>query len=118
MGFSPRAARIPAHAMATGVLPDPPAVRLPTHSTRAFGRNGVAFLCFARTVAPYSAPSGDNIAAKIPSVFQNSGARMRTKQIFGKADGRRKGAAHSFRGSFGAGTPLACNRRVGKKFFY
>src|SRR5436305_1164051 len=63
-------------AMATGVLPLPPTVRLPTQITGRPGSKGVANLAFSATLSPYSAPSGASARAATPRRRQNSGARI------------------------------------------
>jgi hypothetical protein len=76
----PRAFKTRTSAMATWVLPVPPAVRFPTHTTRATERKGEALRLRPYTDNPYSAPKGDSSmphALALPeSLVQNSGACM------------------------------------------
>src|SRR5580698_3602074 len=75
-GLWPRARSISARAMATGVLPLPPAVRLPIQITGKPGSKGLVWRALKATLAPYSAPKGERSAAGAPPVRQKSGARM------------------------------------------
>src|SRR5438105_15953695 len=85
-------------ASATGVLPEPPAVRLPTQMTQAFGRYGRERACRSRTDRAYAAPNGDNSIAQVFAcaewLVQKSGARMRRQQAFGRLHGRSECSAH------------------------
>ncbi len=62
--------------MATGVLPLPPAVRLPTQITGTGARQGVAVRALCATLAPYNIPSGLSSFARNPGLCQKSGARI------------------------------------------
>src|SRR5260370_30124280 len=94
MIFFPRALRTCPMAMAIGVLPVPPAVRLPTHTTRALGRNGRAARSRARMERPYSAPRGASNAAMARAATlspgQNLGVRMGDERFRGLHFGRKR----------------------------
>src|SRR5215469_224475 len=89
-------------AMAAGVFPVPPAVRLPMQRTCALGRYGRVRAARHWTDAPYTAPMGASIAAQNFAagvrLVQNSGARM-DKQVFGRLHGERQCATETFRES-------------------
>src|SRR6202000_2485530 len=84
-GLWPLARSISAMAMATGVLPLPPAVRLPTQITGKPGSNGLAPRTLSATLAPYNAPSGASRVASAPPFCQKSGARI--EQVFQRLGG-------------------------------
>src|SRR5438105_2862790 len=114
----PRAVSACPMAMAIGVLPDPPAVRLPMQMIRALGRNGRARRKRPRTERPYKAPSGASNAAMVfattLSLVQNSGARMGDKH-FRSRDSGRKRASQTIGCRFGAGPELGRRGGIGNQ---
>src|SRR5258706_11519616 len=114
----PRVASACPIAMAMGVLPDPPAVRLPMQMIRALGRKGRARRKRARTEMPYNAPSGASNAAMAfaatLSLVQNSGARMGHKR-FRSRDSGRKRASQTIGCRFGAGPELGRSGGIGNQ---
>src|SRR5258705_13601462 len=107
MIFFPCAARTWPMAMAIGVLPDPPAVRLPMQTSRDLGRKSRARPSRARTERPYSAPRGESNAAMAfaaaLSLVQNSGVRMGDEPFRGSDSGRKR-TTQTVGRRFGAGT--------------
>src|SRR2546423_11360998 len=79
-------ARRLAIAIATGVFPVPPAVRLPMQITFGLARYGCAWAALQATVAPYTQPAGARAAASIrssdPFLVQNSGARIGQQRFY------------------------------------
>src|ERR1700704_6017533 len=121
MIFFPRAVSACPKAIAIGVLPDPPAVRLPTQTTPALGRNGRAPRCLARTERPYNAPNGVSNAAMALaaalSLVQNSGARMGDERFRGRDSGRKR-TLQTIGRRFGAGPELGSNAGIGNQFLH
>src|SRR5260221_6073152 len=121
MVLFPRAVSAWLIAMAIGVLPDPPAVRLPMQRIRALGRNGRARCSRARTERPYKAPSGaSNVAtafAAALSLVQNSGARMGDERFGGRECGR-KCASQTIGRRFGAGPELGSGSGIGDQLLH
>src|SRR5882672_7496012 len=121
MVLFPRAASAWLMAMAIGVLPDPPAVRLPMQTIRAWERNGRVRCSRARTERPYSAPSGaSNVAtafAAALSLVQNSGARMGDERFRNRECGRKR-TSQTIGRRFGAGSELGSGTGIGDQFLH